>query len=94
MRATQAFIETIGGPEVIQWKELDLPAPGPGEILIRHEAVGLNYIDTYFRTGLYPAAMPTGLGQIELVPLDHFGAAGLFDKGLGRTHGVLLYGAP
>jgi NADPH2:quinone reductase len=63
MRATQAFIETIGGPEVIQWKEVDLPAPGPGEILIRHEAVGLNYIDTYFRTGLYPAAMPTGLGM-------------------------------
>ncbi len=63
MRATQAFIEQTGGPEVIQWKEVDLPAPGPGEILIRHEAVGLNYIDTYFRTGLYPAAMPTGLGM-------------------------------
>lgn len=63
MRATQAFIEQTGGPEVIQWKEVELPAPGPGEILIRHEAVGLNYIDTYFRTGLYPAAMPTGLGM-------------------------------
>ncbi|MFM5916573.1 MAG: quinone oxidoreductase family protein [Novosphingobium sp.] len=63
MRATQAFIEQTGGPEVIQWKEVDLPAPGPGEILIRHEAVGLNYIDTYFRTGLYPAAMPTGIGM-------------------------------
>lgn len=63
MRAVQAFIETTGGPEVIQWHEVDLPAPGPGEVLIRHEAVGLNYIDTYFRTGLYPAAMPTGLGM-------------------------------
>lgn len=63
MRAVQAFIEQIGGPEVIQWREVDLPAPGPGEVLIRHEAVGLNYIDTYFRTGLYPAAMPTGLGM-------------------------------
>ena len=63
MRATQAFIEQTGGPEVIQWREVDLPAPGPGEVLIRHEAVGLNYIDTYFRTGLYPAAMPTGLGM-------------------------------
>ncbi|MEQ1497928.1 MAG: quinone oxidoreductase [Novosphingobium sp.] len=63
MRATQAFIEQTGGPEVIQWCEVDLPALGPGEVLIRHKAVGLNYIDTYFRTGLYPAAMPSGLGM-------------------------------
>ena len=63
MRATQAFFEQTGGPEVIQWRELDLPAPGPGEVLIRHEAIGLNYIDTYFRTGLYPAALPSGLGM-------------------------------
>jgi NADPH:quinone reductase len=63
MRATQAFIETTGGPEVIQWREVDLPAPAPGEILVRHEAVGLNFIDTYFRTGLYPAPLPAGLGM-------------------------------
>lgn len=63
MRATQAFIEATGGPEVIQWREVDLPAPGPGEVLIRNEAVGLNYIDTYFRSGLYPAALPSGLGM-------------------------------
>lgn len=63
MRATQAFIEQTGGPEVIQWREVDLPAPGPGEVLLRHEAVGLNFIDTYFRTGLYPARLPTGLGM-------------------------------
>ena len=63
MRATQAFFEQTGGPEVIQWREVDLPAPGPGEVLIRHEAVGLNYIDTYFRSGLYPAALPCGLGM-------------------------------
>jgi NADPH:quinone reductase len=62
MRATQAFIEQTGGPEVIQWREVDLPAPGPGEVLLRQEAVGLNFIDTYFRTGLYPARLPTGLG--------------------------------
>ena len=63
MRATQAIIEQTGGPEVIQWREVDLPAPGPGEVLIWHEAVGLNYIDTYFRTGLYPAPLPSGLGM-------------------------------
>jgi NADPH:quinone reductase len=63
MRATQAFIEQTGGPEVIQWREVDLPVPGPGEVLLRQEAVGLNFIDTYFRTGLYPARLPTGLGM-------------------------------
>jgi NADPH:quinone reductase len=62
VRATQAFIEQTGGPDVIQWREVDLPAPGPGEVLLRQEAVGLNFIDTYFRTGLYPARLPTGLG--------------------------------
>lgn len=62
MRATQAFIERTGGPEVIQWREVDLPAPGPGEVLIRHEAVGLNYIDTYLRSGLYPMQLPGTLG--------------------------------
>ncbi|HMT46189.1 MAG: hypothetical protein RL702_289 [Pseudomonadota bacterium] len=63
MRATQAFFEQIGGPEVIQWREVDLPAPGPGEVLLRQEAVGLNFIDTYFRTGLYPARLPSGMGM-------------------------------
>lgn len=62
MRAIQAFIEQTGGPEVIQWHEVDLPAPGPHEVLIRHEAVGLNFIDTYLRTGLYPMRLPGGLG--------------------------------
>jgi len=62
MRAVEAFFEQTGGPEVIQWREVDLPAPGPGEVLIRHEAVGLNYIDTYFRTGLYPMPLPGKLG--------------------------------
>lgn len=44
-----------GGPEVLQWEEVTLPAPGPGEVLVKNRAIGLNYIDTYFRTGLYPA---------------------------------------
>lgn len=78
MRATQAFIEQTGGPEVIQWHEVDLPAPGPGQVLIRHEAVGLNFIDTYLRTGLYPMRLPGGLG---------FEAAGVVEAvGEGVTH--------
>ena len=63
MRALEAFMAKTGGPEVIEWREVDLPAPGPGEVLLRHEAIGLNYIDTYFRNGLYPAQLPVGLGM-------------------------------
>jgi NADPH2:quinone reductase len=60
--ARVARIEQTGGPEVIQWVDVDLPDPGPGEVRMRNTAVGLNYIDTYFRSGLYPAELPTGLG--------------------------------
>ncbi|WP_406141997.1 quinone oxidoreductase family protein [Streptomyces sp. NBC_01089] len=55
------FHET-GGPEVLRCEEADVGDPGPGEVRIRHEAVGLNFADTYFRTGLYPAPLPAGLG--------------------------------
>jgi len=51
-----------GGPEVLQWEEVNVPQPGPGETLVRHKAVGLNYIDTYHRTGLYPLPLPSGIG--------------------------------
>ncbi|MDO9222482.1 MAG: quinone oxidoreductase [Caulobacter sp.] len=51
-----------GGPEVLKAVDLPIPAPGPGEILIRQEAVGLNFIDTYQRTGLYPVKFPAVLG--------------------------------
>src|SRR5262245_37532996 len=44
-----------GGPEVLQFEDISLPQPGPGEILMRNRAIGLNFIDTYFRSGLYPA---------------------------------------
>ncbi len=47
-----------GGPEVLSWEEMDDPQPAPGQVLIRLEAVGLNYIDTYHREGLYPVALP------------------------------------
>ena len=61
--ARTAFIDRIGGPEVIQWHDVDLPPPGPGEVLMRHHAVGVNYIDTYHRGGLYPVDLPAGLGS-------------------------------
>lgn len=55
-------ITETGGPEVMKLVDVDLPPPGRGEIRIRHTAIGLNYIDTYHRTGLYPLSLPTGLG--------------------------------
>lgn len=51
-----------GGPEVIQWVDVDLPPPGPGEVRMRNTVVGLNFIDTYHRGGVYKMQMPSGLG--------------------------------
>lgn len=61
MRAVR--ISRTGGPEVLDLVEVDTPRPGPGEILIRNQAIGLNFIDTYHRTGLYPVKLPSGLGM-------------------------------
>lgn len=55
-------IHQTGGPEVLAWEEVDVGAPAPGEARIRHAAVGLNFIDTYHRTGLYPVPLPSGIG--------------------------------
>lgn len=57
-----ARITAHGGPEVIQWIDVDLPPPTAGEVRMRHTAVGLNFIDTYHRRGIYPVALPSGLG--------------------------------
>ncbi|MGB3753305.1 MAG: quinone oxidoreductase [Parerythrobacter sp.] len=62
MKTTRALFDTTGGPEVIRFVEEDLPPPGPGEVTLEHGAVGLNYIDTYHRRGIYPAELPSGLG--------------------------------
>jgi NADPH:quinone reductase len=48
-------VHKVGGPEVLKLEDIQIPAPGPGEVLVRNKAIGLNFIDTYFRTGLYPA---------------------------------------
>ena len=60
--ATVARITSHGGPEVIEWIDVDLPKPQPGEVRFRSTAVGLNFIDTYHRRGIYPVALPSGLG--------------------------------
>ncbi|HEX3538793.1 MAG TPA: quinone oxidoreductase [Stellaceae bacterium] len=52
-----------GGPEVLEWQQVEVGKPGPGQVRLRHTAVGLNYIDTYQRSGLYPMQLPSGLGS-------------------------------
>jgi NADPH2:quinone reductase len=72
-------VHEYGGPEKMVWEEVPLPSPKPGEALVRHQAVGLNYIDVYFRTGLYKApALPATIGME---------AAGIVEAvGEGVTH--------
>jgi NADPH:quinone reductase-like Zn-dependent oxidoreductase len=67
------FHET-GGPEVLRREEVTVGDPGPGEVRIRHGAVGLNFADTYFRTGLYPAPLPAGLGVEAAGVIETVGA--------------------
>jgi len=61
MRAVR--FDRTGGPEVLYLADLPTPEPGPGQIRIRQDAIGVNFIDTYHRTGLYPLTPPSGLGQ-------------------------------
>ena len=56
-------VHSYGGPEEMRWESVDVPPPGPGEVTLRHKAVGLNFIDVYHRTGLYPQpSLPFTLG--------------------------------
>jgi NADPH:quinone reductase len=71
-------IHSNGGPEVMKLEDVAVPAPGKGEVTIRHKAIGINFIDIYFRTGLYPSPLPSGLG---------FEGAGIVEAvGEGVTH--------
>jgi len=56
-------IHSTGGPEVLKYEEVAVGAPGPGEARVRHTAIGVNYIDTYHRGGLYPLTLPSGIGN-------------------------------
>lgn len=56
-------IHKAGGPDVLTWEDVAVDKPGAGQILVRHGAVGLNYIDVYHRTGLYPITYPSGIGM-------------------------------
>ncbi len=60
--STAIRFHQVGGPEVLRVEEVEVGAPGPGEARVRHQAVGVNYVDTYHRSGLYPLPLPSGLG--------------------------------
>ena len=68
-------IHEQGGPEVMRWESVDLPELGSGEIRIRHTAIGLNFIDTYQRSGLYPLNPPCGLGKEAAGVVEEVGSA-------------------
>lgn len=73
-------VHETGGPDVLTWEKVEVGEPGPGEVRIRHTAIGLNFIDTYFRSGLYPA--PNGLPFIP----GNEGAGVVLTVGEGVTH--------
>jgi len=81
MSQTHAMrIHQPGGPEAMRWESVDLPAPGPGEVLVENRAVGLNFIDVYYRTGHYKAPLPfvlgtEGVGVVEALGADVTGFA-------------------
>ena len=84
-----------GGPEVLVWEEVEVGKPGPGQAKIRHTAVGLNFVDIYNRSGLYPATLPSGLGgEAAGVVLDV--GAGVTDLKPGDrvAYGAAPIGAP
>jgi len=67
-------IHQTGGPEVLKWEEVAVGEPGPGQARVRNNAVGVNYIDTYHRSGLYPLPLPAGLGNEAAGVVEAVGA--------------------
>ena len=73
MKSKAIRLNEYGGPEVLSYETIELPEPGPGEARVRHTAIGLNFIDTYHRTGLYPMDFPAGLGTEAAGVVDAVG---------------------
>lgn len=81
--------EQTGGPEVLHLADIDLPTPRAGEIRLRHTAIGVNYIDTYYRTGLYPMRLPGGIGVEAVGTIDALGD-GVTDLKIGDRVGYCM----
>ena len=67
-------IEKFGGPEVLELKDIEIGKPGPKEVLVKNNSIGLNYIDVYHRTGLYPLELPSGIGLEASGIVEEIGA--------------------
>ncbi len=74
MKTHAIRIHETGGPEKLRWEEIEVGQPGPGEVTLRNQACGVNYIDTYHRTGLYQIALPSGLGLEGAGVIEALGA--------------------
>lgn len=81
-------IHAHGGPETLVAETFPTPVPGPGEVLVRHDAIGVNLIDTYHRTGTYPLALPSGIGMEAAGVVEAVGA-GVGDVQPGDRVGCL-----
>lgn len=74
--------DIVGGPEVLRLQDVEVGAPGPGEVRLQHAAVGLNYADTYFRNGTYPIPLPAGMG-VEAAGIVQAVGAGVQNVAVG-----------
>jgi len=84
-------IHATGGPDALQLDDVSLPTPGPGEALVRHSAIGVNFIDTYHRSGLYPLPLPSGIGSEAAGVVEAVGP-GVTDVAVGQR--VAYCGGP
>src|SRR5262249_60253693 len=86
--ANATRMHKAGGPEVLVWKEVPLGKPGQGEVRLRHTAIGLNYIDPYHRSGLYPLPLPTTIGSEAAGIIEEVGpGVSEFKKGDRAAYG-------
>ncbi len=88
------IIKKNGGPEVLELQDVDIKSPGPDEIKVTNLAIGLNYIDTYHRSGLYPLPLPTGIGLEAAGKIDEVGSNVVeFNKGDNIAYASMPIGA-
>ena len=90
-------VHEAGGPEVLRWEEVEVGEPGPGQVRLRQTAVGLNYIDVYHRTGLYPQPLPftpgtEGAGVVDAVGEGVTAVSARRPRGLRRADRRLCRG--
>ena len=88
------IIKKHGGPEVLELQEVTIGTPGPDEIKVTNHAIGLNYIDTYHRSGLYPLKLPIGIGLEAAGKIDEVGTnVKEFNKGDNIAYASIPLGA-